>query len=340
MNKANNILQVSIIIPVYNVENYLRQCLDSVLAQTYPDYECILVDDGSPDNCPAICDEYAERDCRFRVIHKKNSGQSDARNEGIRAAKGEYIVYLDSDDFFADNKALENIRELMETTKADVIYNSNVTIFRDNNFASSDRFNKDFICGDTICFYKELVKSRTQLFATWSFTLHRDFLLHHDLFFKTGIVHEDEHWMIRIICAASRAAVNHNLFYAYRLERPDSTTAVVTPKRLFDLISIIEDITGWLKVKNIETFHRQVYADRGTYLLRGIFYKSTLLDTEHYQDIILLLKKLKEYAPLLLCKMSVKNYISYLLIYFINLNYGRFVFFKKIMDIRKKILCR
>jgi glycosyltransferase involved in cell wall biosynthesis len=332
--------QISIIIPVYKVEEYLRQCLDSVLAQTFSDYECILVDDGSPDNCPAICDEYAEKDFRFKVIHKKNGGLSDARNEGIKTAKGEYIVLLDSDDLFADKKALEYIRKIMETTKADVIYNSNLTIFSDNDFASSDRFNKDFVCGDKIRFYKGLLRSRTKLLAGCCFTLHRDFLLRHDLFFKTGIFHEDEHWMPRVICAASKAAVNHNLFYAYRMERPGSIMTSLTPKRLFDYILVIEDISGWLKVKDIKTFHRQVYVDRGTCLLRGVFYKSTLLGTEYHQDLMQLLKKLREYAPLLLCKMSVKNYMSYLLIKFINLNYKRFLFCKKIFDIRRKILFR
>ena len=332
--------QISIIVPVYKVENYLRQCLDSVLDQTFSGYECILVDDGSPDNCPTICDEYAGKDFRFRVIHKKNGGQAGARNEGIKASKGGYIVFLDSDDLFVDNKALETIRKIMETTKADVIYNSNVTILRDNNFVSSDRYNKDFICGDIVRFYKGLVRSRTQLFATWSFTLNRDFLLRHDLFFKTGIVHEDEHCMIRIICAASRVAVNHSLFYAYRVERPGSTMATVTPKRFFDMISIIEDITGWLKAKDIETFNRRVYVDRGSYLLRCVLYQSTLLGMEYHQETIVLLGKLKEYAPLLLRKMSVKNYISYLLINFINLNYRRFIFCKKLFDIRRKVLSR
>ena len=91
-------MKVSIIIPIYKVEPWLRPCLDSVLAQTFRDYECILVDDGSPDGCPAICDEYAGRDPRFRVIHKENGGLSDARNAGLDAAAGEYLYFLDSDD--------------------------------------------------------------------------------------------------------------------------------------------------------------------------------------------------------------------------------------------------
>lgn len=92
---------ISIIIPVYKVESYLRECLDSVLGQTYRALEILLVDDGSPDGCPAICDEYAARDDRVRVIHKPNGGLSDARNAGLEAAAGQWIGFVDSDDYIA-----------------------------------------------------------------------------------------------------------------------------------------------------------------------------------------------------------------------------------------------
>ena len=94
---------ISVIIPVYKVEPYLRECVDSVLAQTYQNLEIILVDDGSPDNCPAICDEYAEKDARVKVIHKENGGVSDARNTGLQKASGEYIAFVDSDDRIDEN---------------------------------------------------------------------------------------------------------------------------------------------------------------------------------------------------------------------------------------------
>ena len=92
--------KVSVIIPAYNAERYLNCCVDSVLNQTYKDFEIILVDDGSTDKSGEICDEYAEKDDRIRVIHKKNGGLSDARNSGIEAAKGEFLTFLDSDDYF------------------------------------------------------------------------------------------------------------------------------------------------------------------------------------------------------------------------------------------------
>lgn len=90
---------ISVIVPIYNVEPYLRQCIDSILAQTYRNLEIILVDDGSPDDCPAICNEYAKIDSRIKVIHKKNGGLSDARNAGLDIAIGEYIGFVDSDDW-------------------------------------------------------------------------------------------------------------------------------------------------------------------------------------------------------------------------------------------------
>ena len=104
---------ISVIVPVYKVEPYLRHCVDSVLAQTYPDFELLLVDDGSPDGCPAICDEYAERDPRVRVIHKQNGGLISARNVGILQAKGDYVCILDGDDW-ADENMLQFIHDTVE----------------------------------------------------------------------------------------------------------------------------------------------------------------------------------------------------------------------------------
>ena len=101
----------SVIVPVYKVEKYLRHCVDSILAQTYTDFELLLIDDGSPDGCPQICDEYAGRDPRVKVIHKPNGGLISARNEGIRAAAGDYICILDGDDW-----ALENMLQFIHDT--------------------------------------------------------------------------------------------------------------------------------------------------------------------------------------------------------------------------------
>jgi len=115
---------ISIIVPVYKVEQYLKRCLDSVLAQRFTDYECIIVDDCSPDNCPTICDEYAVRDSRFRVIHKQqNEGLPMARKTGLGAAVGDFIMHVDSDDWLEPN-ALEKLYNKQRETKADVVIGS------------------------------------------------------------------------------------------------------------------------------------------------------------------------------------------------------------------------
>ena len=110
---------VSVIVPVYKVEPYLRRCLDSIVGQTYKNLEIILVDDGSPDGCPAICDEYAANDSRIVVIHKENGGLSDARNAGLEIAKGEYISFVDSDDWVAD-VYIEALWTAMESQRAEL----------------------------------------------------------------------------------------------------------------------------------------------------------------------------------------------------------------------------
>lgn len=105
---------ISVVVPIYKVEEYLKECVDSILNQNYSDFEVILVDDGSPDGCPAICDEYALKDSRVKVIHKENGGLSSARNAGMSQAKGEYVWFVDSDDYLSEN-AFEMIEKCFST---------------------------------------------------------------------------------------------------------------------------------------------------------------------------------------------------------------------------------
>ena len=113
-------MKFSVILPIYKVEKYLCECVDSILNQSFTDYEIILVDDGSPDGSGAICDEYAEKDARVKVIHKVNGGLSDARNAGFAIAQGEYVVFIDSDDYVTDPDFLKiflKVKNLLQSQK-------------------------------------------------------------------------------------------------------------------------------------------------------------------------------------------------------------------------------
>ena len=110
----NSMMKITFILPVYKVEAYLRECVESLTCQTYKDIEIILVDDGSPDGCPALCDLLATEDYRIKVLHKPNGGLSDARNAGLKAATGDFIIFVDSDDLWVGKDSLEKMVALIE----------------------------------------------------------------------------------------------------------------------------------------------------------------------------------------------------------------------------------
>jgi glycosyltransferase involved in cell wall biosynthesis len=113
-------VDISVVVPIYNVEKYLPRCIDSILAQIFTDFECILVDDGSPDGCPGLCDSYAERDKRVRVIHQENSGTAVARQAGVNSARGSLLFFVDGDDWI-ERDALELLRKKQLETDADIV---------------------------------------------------------------------------------------------------------------------------------------------------------------------------------------------------------------------------
>lgn len=122
---------ISVIVPIYNVEKYLRRCIDSVMMQTYKKIEIILVDDGSSDSCPEICDEYKKKDTRIKVIHKKNGGLSDARNKGIEFAKGDFISFIDSDDVISKTMIEYLYKNMIE-------YNADISVCNFKYFCNEE----------------------------------------------------------------------------------------------------------------------------------------------------------------------------------------------------------
>ena len=147
-------MKLSIIVPVYKVRRHLQRCIESILQQTYTDYELILVDDGSPDNCGAICERYAQECDKVKVIHKKNGGLSSARNAGIAAARGEYITFVDSDDAVAEGTYYYNMHILQSNPDIDILE------YPVNKYYESPR-------SEIISFTPEKVKGNSNVFKDW-----------------------------------------------------------------------------------------------------------------------------------------------------------------------------
>lgn len=198
-------MKVSVIVPVYKVEKYLDRCVRSILEQTYTNLELILVNDGSPDNCPKMCDEWAKRDHRVKVIHKQNKGVSEARNDGIKNAKGDYLLFVDSDDYVDEN--LSEFLDKAVKTNCDVCY-SKVFGFIDNKY-------KDKIINVSSSEVKYFIKKKYPI-SCWGRLFKRDFIISNNLYFGNTINAEDLEWSSRIYCLVKKIAVINSSFYHYK----------------------------------------------------------------------------------------------------------------------------
>ena len=229
--------QVSVIVPVYNAEKYLSECVDSILAQTLRDIEVILVDDGSTDNSPAICDAYQSRDERIKVIHQQNKGISAARNAGIRIASGKYIAFVDSDDF-VDCKMYACMLHLAES--------ENVPLVICTGFYSSDkhtnRISKKSSSEIERTSSEELVNKwlwstdeKTVLFTVVWNKLYLKKFFSKELSFKDIRIHEDEEFSTRLYLKDYKIAFVDQPFYYYRANQQSITYKPFTQKNLVTL---------------------------------------------------------------------------------------------------------
>lgn len=212
---------ISVIIPAYNVEDYIAECLDSVLNQTYKDLEIIIVDDGSTDKTPQILMDYAQKDPRIRVLKQQNSGQSCARNRGIREAKGEYIIFVDSDDWMSSDNIFKRFLDLIMSSNSDYVQGGMC-------FLKSGQITKEYIpphqhvlTGDSIL---EAAINLNGLYTGPIAKIYRtDFLKSNNLYFLEGLVNEDTAHSIMIAACASKVGFINDITYNIR-EREDSTS--------------------------------------------------------------------------------------------------------------------
>lgn len=231
--------KASIIIPVYKVEEYLNDCLQSVLTQTFQNYEVILVDDGSPDNCPKLCDEWTVKDKRIKVVHRPNGGLSAARNTGIKEARGEYLYFLDSDDELTPD-ALEQMYALVERyPNIDLVQGGFFERWEDANKAtpySIPEYTEDrrLIKNTLLTFDGDLIKAQSRL-------VNRKFFIENELWFKEGIIHEDNYWTFFLAKKVKTMCFCNKRTYYHRMNPTSITHKINNEKEYQSFKTIIED---------------------------------------------------------------------------------------------------
>lgn len=244
---------ISIVVPVYKVENEIDRCVKSLLSQTYTNIEIILVDDGSPDNCPKICDEYAKKDGRVSVVHKQNGGLSDARNAGLKVANGKYILYVDSDDYIDLDTCQRFIDAVGGEEDIDIIV-GNAIMHKEN--ATEMITHNSLQVGKTYDAHQVIKISinAKEWYAPACLNMYRkEFLISNELFFKVGIYFEDMQMLPRVFLTASKIRVIEGTFYHYIIRNDSITTSVKNAKKENDTF---ENLAEWKemfdKVSDVE----------------------------------------------------------------------------------------
>lgn len=274
---------VSVIVPIYKVEKYLRSCVDSILQQTFSDIEVILVDDGSPDGCGAICEEYVQKDKRVKVIHKENGGLSDARNVGIEVCRGNYIIFVDSDDCIHP-QMVERLYNLLLKYQADMA----ICSFQDIDENEMPRYAKTDTQGEEHCFEKENIMNQLQtrnLLTVVAWNKIYKTQLFEKVRYPKGYIHEDEFVIHRLLHLCTRTVYTDEKLYYYR-KRNDSIMGNISPKKIQDIFEAYEDRVRFLKEKH---------------------YRGILIDTQ-LQEMYLIIK----YYKLVRTKVEYKELLSYM----------------------------
>lgn len=298
---------VSVIIPCYKVELYLQKCIESVLSQNVQNWEAVLVDDGSPDACPAICDEYAKKDSRITVVHKENSGLSDARNAGMKVARGKYVLFLDSDDYlYSDTVLNEIVCSLSNAGYPDICYLPN-EYWASNPKSVSGKYKDETISLQQ--FLNRVVRNYYLHTAGQQFVLRLDYIKKNNVEFKKGILHEDELWFFQILYNAKNIHICPCVFYFYVDNRSGSIMNAVKEKNIEDKIFIAEKIIADSKPlpKNLQ----KLFFTRVAQIVSGIFQSENAMEIVRHDKN--LQEKIKELKTILL--KSKKNSHKFLYLY-------------------------
>lgn len=244
---------ISVIIPVYNSENYLLKCVGSVLAQTYPYFEVLLIDDGSADSSPQLCDEYSASYKNIRAFHKSNGGASSARNVGIREAAGKYIFFLDSDDWLEPD-AFEKLITAAAKENADLVFCEAQAIDDEGKTEYKDNYSyrKQYSTGSAYEIMTEMMEHKEFHVVIWLLLLDREIFTKNDLLFIEGIMYEDMIISYQLYCLADRAAHIREKLYSRRY-RPNSVmTSAKTEKNYISASTVYREVSKFRSTLPIE----------------------------------------------------------------------------------------
>lgn len=307
----------SIIIPVYNVEKYLKFCINSILQQNFNNYEIILVDDGSTDSSSIICDEYSKYK-NIKVFHKKNGGLSSARNTGLEKAIGEYIVFLDSDDYFISDSVLDKLFLVINKYQCDLFYSGNVYYDTEGQIT----YNKyNFIISKSRRYFfeiNEVYGKKFQLGAPF-FIYKREFLKNNNLTFTENLLHEDIDWIQRVIIKTCSIGYLKFGYYCYRLQRKNSITNSMG-KRNYEALQSISDrcFLESVQLKGFDKLFSRAYSAQII---------SQILSNKNFINLII---KEKNYYD------KFNSSLSRLLYSFKITHLIKFIFYKTYLAINKK----
>ena len=280
---------ISVIVPVYGVEAFLDKCVRSIVTQTYRDLEIILVDDESPDKCPAMCDAWAQRDPRIRVLHNRHGGLSDARNKGLEASSGEFIVFVDSDDYLAPEHC-EKLLAVQQEKNADIVVSNFVCCSMKGKQHTNPFAVREAPCtlsgkeALALIFPPSGLTWHINLCSAWAKLYRRDIFMGKTLIrYPVGRIYEDDYLCYKAYFAAHIISFIPDALYFY-VRREGSITACVSPTWIRDLFAITDDLLPWLKDKDPDTVLLLEHALYTRYL--STLYYALYLDDRREADVL------------------------------------------------------
>lgn len=282
----------SVIVPIYNVQEYLSECVHSVRNQTFSDWELLLVDDGSPDQCPELCDQYEKEDARIHALHKQNGGLSSARNYGMQHAQGDWIVFLDGDDSL-NNDALFSFSAIM-SKEADMLQGRIVYISPDEKECVSN-FSGPLIDSDARTQYAYFLERArgTPCWAAWQWCYRRSMIEENKLRFQVGLLCEDAQWLPEVLLHARKIAFTDYPFYRYRTDRIGSIMTQHSTKCILDFTGTAKRWSEYLETYAENSAFRTALYEQ---LLRRSVVELSEAKNAHEKERSLIFKNLEQCA--------------------------------------------